>query len=44
MWLYALALLRITPSPSWCSAFVEASFGSFTAPHTRPQVSALSLL
>jgi hypothetical protein len=41
MWLYALTLLRITPSPSWCAAFVEASFTRFTAPNTRPQVSTL---
>jgi hypothetical protein len=39
MWLYALTLLRLTPSPSWCAAFVEASFSPFTAPDTRPQVS-----
>lgn len=39
MWLYALTLLRLTPSPSWCAAFVEASFSRFTAPATRPQVS-----
>jgi hypothetical protein len=43
MWLYALTLLRLTPSPSWCAAFVEASFTHFTAPNTRPQVTVLSV-
>lgn len=40
MWLFALSLMRLTPSPSWCAAFVEASFSHFTAPDTRPQVCA----
>jgi len=38
MWLYSLALLDITPSPTWCAAFVEASFTRFTAQEARPQV------
>jgi hypothetical protein len=38
MWIYSLALLCITPSPTWCAAYVETSFGRLTAPDTSPQV------
>lgn len=41
MWLYSLALLHITPSPLWCTSYVEASFERLTAPSTRPQVRAI---
>lgn len=38
LWLYSLAVLRITPSPLWCTSFVEASFDKLTAVNTPPQV------
>lgn len=44
MWLYALTLLRLTPAPTWCVKFVEASFAGFTAPDTRPQVIRIELV
>jgi hypothetical protein len=38
LWLYSLALLRITPSPLWCTSYVEASYNRLTASGTHPQV------
>jgi hypothetical protein len=38
LWLYSLALLRITPSPLWCTSYVEASYSRLTARSTHPQV------
>lgn len=41
LWLYSLALLRLTPSPLWCTSYVEASFAPLTARSTHPQVCVL---
>jgi hypothetical protein len=38
LWLYGLALLHITPSPLWCTSYVEASYSRLTASSTHPQV------
>jgi hypothetical protein len=38
LWLYSLALLRITPSPLWCTSYVEASYSRLTARSTHSQV------
>jgi hypothetical protein len=38
LWLYSLALLHITPSPLWCTSYVEASYSRLTARSTHPQV------
>lgn len=40
LWVYSLALLKVTPSPVWCSSYVEASYGPLTRHDARPQVSA----
>lgn len=40
LWLYSLAVLKLTPSPLWCSSYVEASYDKLTDAATRPQVRA----
>jgi len=38
LWLYSLALLKLTPSPLWSHSYVEAAFDKLTAPGTKSQV------